>query len=57
MMANICGEPFLLVARDGDLTPSFARWAIDLELETEASHLVVVATGRAYNIIRRTIAA
>jgi len=49
MMANICGESFLLVARDGDLTPSFARWAIDLELETEASHLVVVATGRIHN--------
>jgi hypothetical protein len=49
MMANICGEPFLVVARDGDLTPAFARWAIDLELETEASHLVVVATGRIHN--------
>jgi hypothetical protein len=49
MMANICGESFLLVARDGDLTPSFARWAIDLEIETEAAHLVVVATGRVHN--------
>lgn len=49
MMANICGEAFLLVARDGELTPAFARWAIDLELETEASHLVVVATGRIHN--------
>ncbi|HKZ03772.1 MAG TPA: hypothetical protein VJ180_16130 [Pyrinomonadaceae bacterium] len=49
MMANICGESFLLVARDGDLTPAFARWAIDLEIETEAAHLVVVATGRAHN--------
>jgi hypothetical protein len=49
MMANICGESFLLVTRDGDLTPAFARWAIDLELETEASHLVVVATGRMFN--------
>jgi hypothetical protein len=49
MMANICGEPFLIVARDGDLTPAFARWAIDLEIETEASHLVVVATGRIHN--------
>jgi hypothetical protein len=37
------------VARDGDLTPAFARWAIDLEIETEASHLVVVATGRIHN--------
>lgn len=49
MMANICGESFLLVTRDGDLTPAFARWAIDLELETEASHLVVVSTGRLFN--------
>jgi hypothetical protein len=46
---NICGESFLVVARDGDLTPSFARWAIDLEMETDASHLVVVATGRLHN--------
>lgn len=46
MMANICGESFLLLARDGDLTPAFARWAIDLEIDTQASHLVVVATGR-----------
>jgi hypothetical protein len=28
------------------LTPAFARWAIDLEIDTEASHLVIVATGR-----------
>jgi len=49
MMANICGESFLMVARDGDLTPAFARWAIDLEIDTEASHLVVVATGRVHN--------
>jgi hypothetical protein len=49
MMANVCGESFLILARDGDLTPSFARWAIDLEIETEASHLVVIATGRVHN--------
>ncbi len=46
LMANICGESFLIVTRDGDLTPAFARWAIDLEIETEASHLVIIATGR-----------
>lgn len=46
LMANICGESFLMVTRDGDLTPAFARWAVDLEIETEASHLVIVATGR-----------
>lgn len=49
IMANICGESFLLVMRDGDLTPSLARWAIDRVIETEASHLLVVATGRLHN--------
>jgi hypothetical protein len=49
LMANICGESFLMVTRDGDLTPAFARWAIDLEIDTEASHLVIVATGRIHN--------
>lgn len=46
LMTNISGESFLIVTRDGDLTPAFARWAVDLEIETEASHLVIVATGR-----------
>jgi len=46
LMANICGESFLIATRDGDLTPAFARWVVDLEIETEASHLVIVATGR-----------
>jgi len=46
MMANISGESFLIATRDGDLTPAFARWVIDLEIETEASHLLIVATGR-----------
>jgi hypothetical protein len=46
LMANICGESFLIVTRDGDLTPAFARWAVDLEIDTEASHLVIIATGR-----------
>jgi hypothetical protein len=46
LMANVCGESFLIVARDGDLTPAFARAAIDLEIETEACHLIIVATGR-----------
>ncbi|MEN3326609.1 MAG: hypothetical protein V7638_1416 [Acidobacteriota bacterium] len=46
LMANVCGESFLIVTRDGDLTPALARWAIDLEIDTEASHLMIVATGR-----------
>jgi hypothetical protein len=52
MMANICGESFLLLARDGDVSPAFARWAVDLEIETEASHLVIVSTGRVHNQAR-----
>ncbi|HEY6121005.1 MAG TPA: hypothetical protein VIV66_13670 [Pyrinomonadaceae bacterium] len=55
IMANICGESFLMVARDGDLTPAFARWAIDLEIDTEASHLVVVATGRVHNQAKKLL--
>jgi hypothetical protein len=46
LMSNICGESFLIVTRDGDLTPALARWAVDLEIDTEAAHLVIVATGR-----------
>ena len=46
LMANICGESFLMVTRDGDLTPALARWVVDLEIDTEAAHLVIVATGR-----------
>ena len=48
IMANVCGESFLLITRDGDLTTLFVRSAIDLEVETEASHLVIVATGRVH---------
>lgn len=48
IMANVCGESFLLVTRDGDLTTVFARSAIDLEVETEACHLVIVVTDRVH---------
>ena len=46
MMANAAGEPFLFVLRDGDFTLTHARRAIDVEADTEVSHLVVVATGK-----------
>ena len=49
MMVNVCGESFLLVLRDGDLTPAVARRVIDLEIEVEAAHLIIVATGRIHN--------
>ena len=45
MMLNVCGHSFLLVLRDGDLTPAFARRATGAVIETEATHLVIVVTG------------
>jgi hypothetical protein len=52
IMSNVCGEPFLFVLRDGDLTPAFARRAVDMQIETEATHLVVVATASVHNEAR-----
>ena len=46
MMADVCGEAFLFVLRDGDLTAAHARRALEKQVETESSHLVVVATGK-----------
>lgn len=48
MMANVCGESFLLVLRDGDLSPAFARRATDMIVKTEATHLMIVVTGKIY---------
>ncbi|HWS99614.1 MAG TPA: hypothetical protein VN256_05015 [Pyrinomonadaceae bacterium] len=49
MMARVCDESFLIVMRDGDLTPAFARRAINTKLETDARHLLIVATGKIHN--------
>ena len=46
LMANAHGESFLFVLLDGDLTTAHARRVLDLEIETDATHLVVVATGK-----------
>jgi hypothetical protein len=46
MMADVCGEAFLFVLRDGDLTAAHARRALERQVETEAAHLVVLATGK-----------
>jgi hypothetical protein len=48
VMANVCGESFLLVLRDGDLSPAFARRATDAVVKTEATHLMIVVTGKIY---------
>lgn len=43
----VCGNSFLFVARDGDLTPAFCRRAAEVVEEMETNHLVVVITGTA----------
>jgi hypothetical protein len=49
MLARMCGESFLIVMRDGDLTPAFARRAINAKIETEAPNLLVVVTETIHN--------
>jgi hypothetical protein len=46
MMADVCGEAFLFILRDGDLSALYARHALEKQVETESPHLVVVATGK-----------
>ena len=47
LLAGVCGNPFLFVTRDGDMTPAFCRRVAETVEETDASHLVVVVTGAA----------
>jgi hypothetical protein len=46
IMVNVCNAPFLFVLRDGDVTAAQARHALSKQIETEARHLVVVASGK-----------
>jgi hypothetical protein len=46
MMVRVCHEPFLFVLKDGDVTGAHARHALGKQNETEATHLIVVATGK-----------
>lgn len=46
MMVRVCHEPFLFVLKDGDVTGAHARHALGKQNETEAPHLIVVATGK-----------
>jgi hypothetical protein len=45
LAASVCGNSFLFAARDGDLTPAFARRVAETVAETETEQLVVVTTG------------
>ncbi|HST51700.1 MAG TPA: hypothetical protein VLJ61_06780 [Pyrinomonadaceae bacterium] len=47
LVADVCGNSFLFVTRDGDMTPAFCRRVAEMVEETGAAHLVVVFTGAA----------
>jgi hypothetical protein len=47
LAADVCGNTFLVVTRDGDLTPAFSRRAAEIVEETDAAHLIAVVTGAA----------
>jgi hypothetical protein len=47
LAVEVCGNSFLFVTRDGDLTPAVSRHVAELVEETDATHLVVVVTGAA----------
>jgi len=47
LAADVCGNSFIVVTRDGDLTPAFTRRAAEIVEETDASHLIAVVTGSA----------
>jgi glutathione S-transferase len=45
LAVDVCGNSFLFVTRDGDLTPALCRRVVEVVEETEATHLVVVVNG------------
>ena len=45
LAADVCGNSYLFVTRDGDLTPACVRRVVETVAETGATHLVVVTTG------------
>ncbi|HVF57316.1 MAG TPA: hypothetical protein VM934_14270 [Pyrinomonadaceae bacterium] len=45
LAVDVCGNSFLFVTKDGDLTPAFCRRIGEIVEETEATHLVVLVTG------------
>jgi hypothetical protein len=46
VLANVGGEPFLFVVRDGDFTSVDARRALEAEADSHSTRLVVVSTGK-----------
>jgi hypothetical protein len=55
VMANVCGEPFLFLLRDGDWTAANARRAAEEHAHAEDAHLVVIATGKVQDEARQRL--
>jgi hypothetical protein len=47
LAADVSGNTFIVVTRDGDLTPAFARRVAEIVEDADATHLVAVVTGAA----------
>ena len=47
LAADVCGNTFIVVTRDGDLTPAFARRVAEIVEDADANHLIAVVTGAA----------
>ncbi|HEX6183889.1 MAG TPA: hypothetical protein VFZ44_08275 [Pyrinomonadaceae bacterium] len=47
LAADVCGNTFIVVTRDGDLTPAFARRVAEIVEDADATHLIAVVTGAA----------
>lgn len=55
LMANVCGEAFLFLLRDGDWTTAQARRALDGQAKIESSHLALIATGQIQDDARQRL--
>ncbi|HLL77814.1 MAG TPA: hypothetical protein VK421_21335 [Pyrinomonadaceae bacterium] len=55
MMANVAGEAFFLLARDGDWAGANARRALEELAHAEAAHLVVVSTAKIQDDARQRL--
>jgi hypothetical protein len=55
MMADVCGEPFLFLLRDGDWMTTHARRAAEEHAHYDDAHLVVIATGKVQDDARQRL--
>ncbi|MFL6230643.1 MAG: hypothetical protein ACJ741_17870 [Pyrinomonadaceae bacterium] len=55
LMADVCGEPFLFLLRDGDWTATHARRAAEEHAHYDDAHLAVIATGKVQDDARQRL--